>query len=132
MAPGPIDLEAALAVLNAKTSSIHVCIAKSAAPRALVIAVSGSLDTGTSPMFLDFAKAALLEAEDAGGLILDLGAVQYISSTGIGAFTALLIEAQNRKLPFFLCRVPACVYSVLQILGFVAFFSYLETFEEAK
>jgi anti-sigma B factor antagonist len=126
------DLEASSAALNAKVPSIRVGVCRSTSPRALVIAVSGSLDMGTSPVFLDFVKAALLEAEDAGGLILDMDGIQYISSTGIGTFTALLVETQNRKLPFFLCHVPACVNSVLQILGFLSFFSYLETFEEKK
>jgi anti-anti-sigma factor len=131
MAPDLTDLEASSVALNGRVPSIHVSVSKSATPRALVIAVSGSLDTGASPAFLDFVKAALFEAEEVGGLILDLGAIQYISSTGIGTFTALLVETQNRKLPFFLCHVPTCVKSVLQVLGFLSFFSYLESFEGA-
>jgi anti-sigma B factor antagonist len=126
------DLQASSAALNARVPSIRVSVGISSSPGALVITVAGSLDTGTSPAVLDFVKAALSEAEDAGGLILDIGAIQYISSTGIGAFTTLLVETQNRELPFFLCRTPACVNSVLQVLGFLSFFEYLETFEEKK
>jgi anti-sigma B factor antagonist len=126
------DIAACAADLNIKVPSLHVNIGKSAAPRALVIAVSGSLDTGTSPQFLEFAKAALIDAEDLGGLILDIGAIQYISSTGVGSFTAILVESQKRKLPFYLYRVPTCVSSVMRILGFEAFFMYLQSYEEIK
>jgi anti-anti-sigma factor len=125
-------MEASLAALNTKISSLHLDIGKSAAPQALVIAVSGSLDTSTSPPFLEFAKNALIDAEDVGGLILDIGAIQYISSTGVGSFTAILVESQKRKLPFYLCHVPNCVSSVMQVLGFQAFFSYLESYGELK
>lgn len=132
MSTDAFDIEASAAALNKKVPSLHLSVGKSAVPRALVIIVSGSLDTGTSPPFLDFAKAALLGAEDVGGLILDIGAIQYISSTGVGSFTAILVESQKRKLPFYLCRVPTCVSSVMQILGFEAFFSYLKGYEEVK
>jgi anti-anti-sigma factor len=132
MPTNQFDIEVSPAALNTKIPSIHLNIGKSAAPRALVIALSGSLDTGTSPPFLDFVKDALLDAEDIGGLILDIGSLQYISSTGVGSFTAILVESQKRKLPFYLCRVPTCVSSVMQVLGFQAFFSYLESFEELK
>jgi len=130
MSTNQFDIEASSAALNIKVPSIHLNIGKSSAPRALVIAVAGSLDTSSSPPFFEFMKSALIDAEDAGGLILDIGAIQYISSTGVGSFTAILVESQKRKLPFYLCRVPNCVSSVMQLLGFQAFFSYLESYEE--
>jgi anti-sigma B factor antagonist len=131
MEPGSSDLQKLLDKFNARDPSLCANAKKSVSPPALAIGVSGNIDSVTSPAFLEFANAAIFEAEELGGLILDIGGVKYISSTGVGSLIALFVETQKRKLPFFLCHIPDRVYSVINVLGVSAFFSYIESFEEA-
>jgi len=54
-------------------------------------------------------------------LTIDLSAVSYISSTGVGALTTALIEARKRNVDIVFRRVPKEVLSVLKVLGLTSF-----------
>jgi len=98
----------------------------SAEPEALVIAVDGNLDTNDSAAFQTLLMDALGSAKTAGGLVIELSALKYLSSTGVGALTAMLAETQRHGIPMWLCRLPARGRMVLDVLGFTAFFSSIE------
>jgi Anti-anti-sigma regulatory factor (antagonist of anti-sigma factor) len=116
-------LLAAADAYNTRNPSAPVSLAANASRRALVIAISGELDSASAPGFLEFAKSALPVAKERGGLVIDLKGVNYISSMGAGALTFLLAETHKASLPFSLSRVAPCVESVLSVLGFMSFFT---------
>jgi len=101
----------------------------SGAPPALVIRVAGPIDSYNYDLFRKLVLEGLGEAGVRGGLILDMAGVTYITSTGIGAITMIMFEAERRRLPFRLARVPRNVRNVLEVLGFSAFFECIEAFE---
>jgi anti-anti-sigma factor len=102
----------------------------SGAPPALVIRIEGPIDSYNYDLFRKLVLEGLGDAETRGGLILDMAGVTYITSTGIGAITMIMFEAERRLLPFHLARVPRNVRNVLEVLGFSAFFDCIESFEE--
>jgi anti-anti-sigma factor len=123
MAPVSSKMLASADEHNSRNPSVTVSLCYSASCQALVISVSGELDTGSAPGLLEFAKSAIPEAKECGGLVVDLKGVNYISSMGAGTLTVLLAETHRMALPFSLSRVPPCVASVLGVLGFMDFFS---------
>jgi anti-anti-sigma factor len=96
---------------------------------ATVIAVSGRVDSATAPQF----QAHILELI-AGGrlrLVVDLGGLDYIGSTGLRA----LLVAGKRLKPqggrLLLAAPRELVRQVLQISGFSGMFETYATTEEA-
>ena len=125
----PEDLASRLAGFELAHPGTSLTAIYSTKPRALVIRVSGILDTNNAPAFQAVVAQCLGEAKDRGGLILDLGGLTYASSAGVGALTTLLIETQRHKIAFHLCRIPRNVGAVLEVLGFSAFFDHVECYE---
>ncbi|HUX42693.1 MAG TPA: STAS domain-containing protein [Rectinemataceae bacterium] len=101
-------------------------------PPALVIRVSGVLDTTNSPDFQSVVTECLGVAKHRGCLIIDLEQVSYASSAGIGALTALLVETRRHDIPYYLYRIPRNVGAVLDVLGFSSFFDQLDRYEGGK
>ncbi len=126
----PASLDAELAAFATAHPGTSLTRKTSAAPPALVVVVDGDLDTSDSPDFLKAALAALYEAKKDGGLIIDLAALRYASSTGVGALTSTLIEAKKSDIPFYLCGISKRVMSVFEVLGFSSFFTFIERYEE--
>jgi len=122
-------LELRLSEFNARHSDTKLSSAYSASPQGLVITVEGDLDTQCSSDFQNNVLEALEVARGRGGLILDLASLHYISSTGVGALTALLIASQRYRIPFQLCRVSEQARSILDVLGFSTFFPMIETYD---
>ncbi len=98
---------------------------ESSSPPALVVRVIGDLDTDNSQDFQKALGEALPAAKVLGGLILDLTELKYISSTGVGALTSLLVAARGFQLPFLIAAIPDRVKSIFDILGFTSFFDFI-------
>lgn len=96
-----------------------------------VIAVSsfGQINTYNSQYFMNQIKKVL----DFGysKIIFLNGGIQYLSSTGIGAFTSLLKETKMRRGDFVMVNVQPRVYEIFQLLGFSNFFNFANSIEEA-
>lgn len=96
---------------------------------AIVIAVSGRVDSGTAAQF----EAQILELIAGGHLriVIDLGDLDYIGSTGLRA----LLVAGKRLKPqggrLLLAAPRELVRQVLQISGFSGMFETYATAEEA-
>jgi len=108
---------------------IRLSYRKSNSPSAVVISIDGSLDSNNSDAFRKLALEVLGLAKNEGGLILNLAGLRYASSTGLGSFTAILLEARRHQVPFFLCHIQPSVLSVLDLLGFTSFFDCINDFE---
>ncbi|GAB6089348.1 STAS domain-containing protein [Spirochaeta dissipatitropha] len=95
----------------------------------LVFRLNGYIDTYNSNFF----QKRVSKAIEAGytQLIFHCGALNYVSSTGIGAFTAFLKALKPKGGDLVLLQIQPKVYEVFQLLGFSQFFSIKDTLEDA-
>jgi anti-sigma B factor antagonist len=96
---------------------------------ALVLSLDGYIDTYNSNFFQKRVNRAI----DAGfaKLIFSCSGLTYVSSTGIGSFTAFLKTVKPRGGDVLLLEVQPRVYEVFQLLGFSQFFNIKDTLEDA-
>ncbi|MFW5694769.1 MAG: STAS domain-containing protein [Alkalispirochaeta sp.] len=59
-------------------------------------------------------------------VVLNLRGLRYASSTGIGVIAGLLVDLQNRSIALQLANVGESVREVFDLLGFSAFFEFVE------
>jgi anti-anti-sigma factor len=95
----------------------------------LVLYLSGYIDTYNSNFF----QKRIQKAIENGfiRLIFQCGGLNYVSSTGIGSFTAFLKSTKPRGGDLVLLEIQPKVYEVFQLLGFSQFFNIKENLEEA-
>jgi len=124
-----VDYRNKLESFGAAYPGIKLGFKKSISPPASVVMVDGSLDSNNSDAFRKLVLEGLGLAKNEGGLILNLAGLRYASSTGLGSFTAILLEARRHQVPFFLCHIQPSVRSVLDLLGFTSFFDCIDNFE---
>jgi anti-sigma B factor antagonist len=107
-------------------------IADSANPAGLVLALTGDLDTDSSGEFQSFVLETLQQMVSPTTLILDLSALSYISSTGVGSLTAILSEARKRRIGLSICGIPKHIWNIIDLLGFAAFFTFIDSYEACR
>jgi len=99
------------------------------AEKCLLVILSGYIDTYNSNFF----QKRVQKAIDAGynKLIFHCGSLNYVSSTGIGSFTAFLkmLKAQGGDLV--MLEIQPKVFEVFQLLGFSQFFNIKDKLEDA-
>ncbi len=96
---------------------------------AVIISISGLIDTYNS----DFFRIQAAKVVEAGyrHIIVNASAATFMSSTGIGAFTALLQTIRRKHGSMIIYAMPPRIYEVFQLLGFTSFFQFCNTREEA-
>jgi anti-anti-sigma factor len=97
--------------------------------RCLVLSLTGYIDTYNSNAF----QKRVSKAIDAGyiNLIFNCAGLNYVSSTGIGSFTAFLKTLRSRGGDLMLVGVQSKVYEVFQLLGFAQFFNLRDSVDDA-
>lgn len=95
----------------------------------LALYLTGYIDTYNSNNF----QKRVSKAIDVGyiNLIFQCGALNYVSSTGIGSFTAFLKAVKPRGGDVVLLEIQPKVYEVFQLLGFSQFFNIKDSLDEA-
>jgi anti-anti-sigma factor len=95
----------------------------------LVLYLTGYIDTYNSNYF----QKRVAKAIEAGfiRLIFQCGGLNYVSSTGIGSFTAFLKSVKPRGGDLVLLEIQAKVYEVFQLLGFSQFFNIKDNLEDS-
>jgi len=95
-----------------------------------IMYLTGYIDTYNSNFFQKRVNRAI----EAGfiRLIFHCGSLNYVSSTGIGSFTAFLKTVKPRNGDLVLLEIQPKVYEVFQLLGFSQFFNIRENLEDAK
>jgi anti-anti-sigma factor len=95
----------------------------------LVLYLTGYIDTYNSNYF----QKRIAKAIECGypRLIFHCGGLNYVSSTGIGSFTAFLKAVKPRGGDLVLLEIQPKVYEVFQLLGFSQFFNIKDTMEDA-
>lgn len=97
-------------------------------PPILGLAITGDLDTTNSADFLRIGSRLIPSAQAAGGYMIDLSGLRYISSTGVGSLATLMTESEKRGLAFFLTGVQPRAQSIFEALGLWSFFSTLPSY----
>jgi anti-anti-sigma factor len=97
---------------------------------ALSLALTGYLDTYNSASF----QKRVQKVIDSGykRLIFDCGKLNYVSSTGIGLFTAFLKTVKSADGDIVLYNVQPKVFDVFQLLGFSRFFNIKDSRSDAE
>jgi anti-sigma B factor antagonist len=87
----------------------------------IVLFLNGYIDTYNSSFF----QKRVSKVVEAGynRLIFNCGALNYVSSTGIGSFTAFLKTVKPKGGDVVLLEIQPKVYEVFQLLGFSQFFN---------
>ena len=95
----------------------------------LVLFLNGYIDTYNSNYF----QKRIQKAIEAGfiRLIFNCSGLNYVSSTGIGSFTAFLKSVKPKGGDLVLLSVQPKVFEVFQLLGFSQFFNIKENLDEA-
>lgn len=96
---------------------------------AVIIRLAGLIDTYNSDFFRNQASKVIESGYR--NIIFDATATTFMSSTGIGAFTALLKQIRQKQGSMTIFGMPAKIYEVFQLLGFSSFFQFCNTREEA-
>lgn len=95
----------------------------------LILYLSGYIDTYNSNYF----QKRVFKAIETGftRLIFQCGGLNYVSSTGIGSFTAFLKSAKPRGGDLVLLEIQPKVHEVFQLLGFSQFFNIKDNLEDS-
>lgn len=95
----------------------------------IILYLNGYIDTYNSGFF----QKRVAKVVEAGykNLIFNCAALNYVSSTGIGSFTAFLKMVKPAGGDIVLLEIQAKVYEVFQLLGFSQFFNIRDSAEEA-
>jgi len=91
----------------------------------IVVNVKGHLETANSIHFLDYMTKVIDSSPSGCELILEMSELFYVSSTGIGAFTTILVNSKKRNMQLFIKNMQPKVMSVLELLGFTSFFNLI-------
>src|SRR5574344_1801136 len=113
-----------------KDDSLKITLEKvEEVPNCLNIRLKGYIDTYNSSFFLK----RISKIVEAGfiNLVFNCSSLSYVSSTGIGAFTAFLKMLKPKGGDVVLLEIQPKVYEVFQLLGFSQFFNIKDTSEDA-
>jgi anti-anti-sigma factor len=98
----------------------------------LVLFLKGSLDTDNSQFFTEALNKIIRNYPNMRRLVLDLEALGYISSTGVGALTTILKNSIEHNKALVLSNMNEKVRSVFDMLGFTAFFTFIADLKDLK
>jgi anti-sigma B factor antagonist len=91
--------------------------------------LNGYLDTYNSPEFQSHVNGLINSGVKY--ILFNLSGLNYISSTGIGAFTSFMKILKQKKGNMVLLGIQEKVMEVFQLLGFTKFFKIATTLDEA-
>jgi anti-anti-sigma factor len=95
----------------------------------IVLFLNGYIDTYNSSFFQK--RVSKVVESGFNRLIFNCGALNYVSSTGIGSFTAFLKTVKPKGGDVVLLEIQPKVYEVFQLLGFSQFFNIKDSLPDA-
>ncbi|OQX28879.1 MAG: hypothetical protein B0D92_06660 [Spirochaeta sp. LUC14_002_19_P3] len=98
-------------------------------PNGILLKLQGQLHSFNSRIF----HAKIIQLIKIGylNLVFDATRLNYISSTGVGAFTLIMKELTARNGSMILASLQPSVYHVFDLLGFENYFNFQENWEKA-
>jgi anti-anti-sigma factor len=112
----------ALALYNSVHAGTTVELREKETSR-LELALSGELDMKASSDLTPLLELAVTECPPKGRLVLDLSFVNYISSTGVGLLSSILVKAERRSVSLILLDIPPRVRNIMDTLGLMSYFT---------
>ena len=97
-------------------------------PGTTIVDVTGDIDMGTSP---GLRKLLLDSLKSVPRLVVNLGEVRYIDSSGIASLVEVLMKARNSQKQLVLFGLNKTVQEVLQLTRLTTVFEIRETEEDA-
>ncbi|QTQ13301.1 anti-sigma factor antagonist [Treponema parvum] len=113
-----------------KDDSIKITLERIAeVPNCLSVHLNGYIDTYNSSFF----QKRIAKVVEAGyiNLVFNCSALNYVSSTGIGSFTAFLKLVKSKGGDIVLLEIQPKVFEVFQLLGFSQFFNIKNTYADS-
>ena len=111
--------------LNGKsTGVIAACSWADPSEKTLQISLSGYLDTKNSNELNDAVLKELKNLPALKTLTVDLSRLSYISSTGIGVLSNIMVHCKKNNVEFFLCKTPDKIKKIMSQLGFLVYFKF--------
>lgn len=95
--------------------------------KSCTIYLSGSIDMQYAKDLKALLDSVLDGIDTGGSITMDMRYVDYISSTGVGAFVTSLVGAKKRMVSITLRDMQPKVRSVFDLLGFLSFFGEANT-----
>jgi anti-sigma B factor antagonist len=95
---------------------------------AVALAISGEMDVYVSP---DLRQEVTGIIDSGRHLIIDLGAIDYLDSTGMGVLVGALKRAQSHDLMFILICNNSRIIKLFEITGLLKVFVFAESVDEA-
>ncbi|HEY3288707.1 MAG TPA: STAS domain-containing protein [Anaerolineae bacterium] len=96
-----------------------------------VLTISGRLDASTVNI-LERALMRALSSKEARTVIVDVGEVTYISSSGLRVLLTARRQVRERGGDILLCSLTPNVRDVMSMVGFTTLFTVYEHIEEAR
>lgn len=93
------------------------------------VTVEGRLDAATVPAFEQTMQRLLLEGQ--ARLVVDMGGVNYISSSGLRVLLTVRRQSRSRGGDLFLSSLRPRVQEIFEMVGFMSVFGVYATSEEA-
>ncbi len=117
--------------INLRDSGIKLdCELLNAPSSTLVIRLDGFLDNNNSLGFMEAVLKTIQDNKDFRTVIIDMLKVTYISSTGIGALSNIMVQSRKSNLGFYLCNLQKKIKNVMDTLGFTSFFKIVDSLKE--
>jgi len=121
-------LDEALELYNGRHPQARLAIAEPA-PGELILELCGELEMKAASDLAPVLESALAACPSRGRLVLDLGQVGYVSSTGVGLLATTMVAAEGRMVSLVLRDLPPRVRTIMEGLGLLSFFSLEEACE---
>lgn len=113
-----------------KDDSLKISLEKiDAIDNAILVILNGYIDTYNSVYFQK--QVNKIVGNGFVNIVFNCSNLNYVSSTGIGSFTAFLKLVKPKNGDIVLLNIQPKVYEVFQLLGFSQFFNIKETIEDA-
>ena len=113
-----------------KDDSLKISLEKvDAVDNAILVILNGYIDTYNSVYFQK--QVNKIVGNGFVNIVFNCSNLNYVSSTGIGSFTAFLKLVKPKNGDIDLLNIQPKVYEVFQLLGFSHFFNIKETIEDA-
>ena len=93
------------------------CLVNSADPRQLVLRLKGSIEMYNAESFGLAVVKTLEELTELNQLFIDLGSVDFISSSGIGGLIQIMVKAKIKNVKIFFLDKQKKFKQVLDLLG---------------
>lgn len=94
------------------------------------VKIAGYIDTKNSQQFMNALLNLVISNSGISKLVLDLSGVTYISSTGVGSLTNVLVQSKKLNMELFLSNVNDKINNVIKMLGFSSFFKFIDKVED--